>query len=182
LPTYAKIENLDNGKEVIVKINDRGPFVKDRLIDLSYAAAKKLGFHAKGIGKVKITAIDPVVWQKQEQIRMAKQNPAKAKAKPIQLAKQNPAKPKPTAKNPKQIYIQLGAFSNKANAQQLAKKASTLTQALNQVNINVLPSSLHNKSAYKVRVGPLKNEQEAHKLQKKLVALQTKSVPKVIYE
>lgn len=72
LPTYAKVENLDNGREVIVKINDRGPFVKDRLIDLSYAAAKKLGFHAAGTGKVRVTAIDPALWHKQKKTEGAK--------------------------------------------------------------------------------------------------------------
>lgn len=66
LPTYAKVKNLHNGKEIIVKINDRGPFVADRIIDLSYVAAKKLGLHSSGVGTVHITAIDPVMWQKEQ--------------------------------------------------------------------------------------------------------------------
>jgi rare lipoprotein A len=239
LPTYAKIENLHNGKEVIVKINDRGPFVKDRLIDLSYAAAKKLGIHASGTGKVRITAIDPVAWHKQqkEHTRLAhagkkKVNKAKSTTKATQVALADkpldptkkplaqtttkaskttqvakavtkaPAKttkatqvakaasPTPAktsiatqvAKTDKQIYIQLGAFSKKANAQQLADKASTLTQALSNVDAHVLSSKLANKDSYKVRVGPLKSEQEAQNLQKKLIALNGKTQPKVVYE
>jgi rare lipoprotein A len=59
LPTYAKVTNLKNGKSVIVKINDRGPFHGDRLIDLSYAAASKLGILANGTADVEIHAIDP---------------------------------------------------------------------------------------------------------------------------
>lgn len=59
LPTYAKVTNLKNGKSVIVKINDRGPFHEDRLIDLSYAAAAKLGILATGTSQVEIHAIDP---------------------------------------------------------------------------------------------------------------------------
>lgn len=59
LPTYAKVTNLNNGKTVIVKINDRGPFHEDRLIDLSYAAAAKLGVLATGTARVEIQAIDP---------------------------------------------------------------------------------------------------------------------------
>lgn len=59
LPTYAKVTNLDNGKSVIVKINDRGPFHEDRIIDLSYAAASKLGVLATGTANVEIHAIDP---------------------------------------------------------------------------------------------------------------------------
>lgn len=59
LPTYAQVTNLENGKSVTVKINDRGPFKKGRIIDLSYAAAKKLEMTKKGTARVRVTAIDP---------------------------------------------------------------------------------------------------------------------------
>lgn len=58
LPTYIKVKNLQNNKEVVVKVNDRGPFVGDRVLDLSYAAAKKLGFVGRGTTKVDIVALD----------------------------------------------------------------------------------------------------------------------------
>ncbi|MGB0866013.1 MAG: septal ring lytic transglycosylase RlpA family protein [Granulosicoccaceae bacterium] len=57
LPTYLEVTNLDNGKVAIVKVNDRGPFVDDRLIDLSYAAAVKLGMTEKGTAPVEVRAI-----------------------------------------------------------------------------------------------------------------------------
>jgi len=57
LGTYVKVTNLSNGKSVIVKINDRGPYVKGRIIDLSYMAAKKIGMVKKGVQKVKIEVI-----------------------------------------------------------------------------------------------------------------------------
>ncbi len=57
LGTYVKVTNLNNGKSVIVKINDRGPFVKGRIIDLTYAAAKKLGMANQGIAPVRITVV-----------------------------------------------------------------------------------------------------------------------------
>lgn len=57
LPSFVKVKNLENGKEVIVKVNDRGPFRKNRILDLSYAAAKKLGYAAKGTAKVEVTSI-----------------------------------------------------------------------------------------------------------------------------
>lgn len=227
LPTYAKVTNVKNGKEVIVKINDRGPFVKGRLIDLSYAAAKKLGIHATGTGKVKICAIDPVAWNKEQKSSLAmannpssknakvsvkKSQPAtattlakksngkpaqvaqKAKAKPIQVAQNTKAKqplPKAVAKGKtakatsatdKQLYIQLGSFSKKLNAQQLADRAGILTQALNNVDVHVLPNKVSNKEIYKVRVGPMKNKQQAQKLQKELLALENTSAAKLIYE
>jgi rare lipoprotein A len=59
LPTYAEVVNLDNGKRVIVKINDRGPFKDDRLIDLSYGAALRLGMVNTGTARVEVRAIDP---------------------------------------------------------------------------------------------------------------------------
>jgi rare lipoprotein A len=59
LPTYVQVTNLVNGRQIIVKVNDRGPFEANRLIDLSYVAAKKLGMLGHGTAKVDITAIDP---------------------------------------------------------------------------------------------------------------------------
>jgi len=59
LPSYARVTNLENGKSVIVRINDRGPFHENRIIDLSFAAAVKIGVWPKGTGLVEVRAIDP---------------------------------------------------------------------------------------------------------------------------
>jgi len=59
LPTYAEVRNLDNGKRVVVKINDRGPFKDDRIIDMSYGAALRLGMTETGTARVEVRAIDP---------------------------------------------------------------------------------------------------------------------------
>ena len=59
LPSYARVTNLDNGKSVVVKINDRGPFHSSRIIDLSYAAAVKLGYREKGVARVEVRALHP---------------------------------------------------------------------------------------------------------------------------
>jgi len=59
LPTYVKVTNLENGKSVVVRVTDRGPFHKDRLIDLSYVAAAKLGILGRGTGHVEVESIDP---------------------------------------------------------------------------------------------------------------------------
>ena len=58
LSTHVKVTNLKNGRNVIVKINDRGPYVSDRLIDLSYAAAKKIGMLGRGTAYVEVKAVD----------------------------------------------------------------------------------------------------------------------------
>ncbi len=57
LPSYVRVTNLDNNKQAIVRVNDRGPFHDDRIIDLSYAAAVKLGYHNKGTARVKLEVI-----------------------------------------------------------------------------------------------------------------------------
>ncbi|EXF42919.1 RlpA family lipoprotein [Pseudomonas sp. BAY1663] len=62
LPSYVKVTNLDNGKSVTLRVNDRGPFYSDRIIDLSFAAAKKLGYAESGTARVKVEGIDPQAW------------------------------------------------------------------------------------------------------------------------
>lgn len=59
LPSYARVTNLDNGKSVVVRVNDRGPFHSNRIIDLSYAAAVKLGYREKGTARVQVQALTP---------------------------------------------------------------------------------------------------------------------------
>jgi len=57
LPSYVKVTNLENGKSIIVRVNDRGPFVAGRIIDLSAGAAKRLGYYNKGTAKVLVETI-----------------------------------------------------------------------------------------------------------------------------
>jgi rare lipoprotein A len=59
IPTYVRVHNLENGRSIVVRVNDRGPFHEGRIIDLSYAAAKKLGFHLAGTTKVRIEVVEP---------------------------------------------------------------------------------------------------------------------------
>ncbi|BFN25668.1 hypothetical protein PsSCT_04300 [Pseudomonas sp. SCT] len=93
LPTYVKVTNLDNGRTVTLRVNDRGPFYSDRIIDLSFAAAKKLGFAESGTARVKVEGIDPEQWWAQQgrpvpsmmaQPQMAAAKPASSIAQPIE--------------------------------------------------------------------------------------------------
>ena len=92
LPTYAEVTNLDNGRKMIVKINDRGPFHEDRIIDLSYAAAIKLGVDQTGTARIDVRAID---------VKRSKRSAAK-------LADGT--------------FLQVGAFSKRKTADDLAGK------------------------------------------------------------
>lgn len=60
LPTYVEVENLDNGRTAVLRVNDRGPFHEGRIIDLSYAAALKLGVVGAGVARVRVRAVGPV--------------------------------------------------------------------------------------------------------------------------
>ena len=62
LPCFVRVTNLENGRSVILRVNDRGPFYSDRIIDLSFAAARKLGYAERGVARVKVEGIDPVQW------------------------------------------------------------------------------------------------------------------------
>ncbi len=59
LPTYVRVTHLANGRSVVLRVNDRGPFVEDRIIDLSYTAATKLGMAEQGTARVEVVALDP---------------------------------------------------------------------------------------------------------------------------
>jgi len=77
IPSYARVTNLDNGRSVVVRINDRGPFLHGRVIDLSYTAAYKLGYIEKGSTQVEVTAIVPG-----EEVQMADGQPVRPLRQP----------------------------------------------------------------------------------------------------
>ena len=99
LPSYARVTNLDNGKSVVVRVNDRGPFHSSRIIDLSYAAAVKLGYREKGVARVEVRALTA---GEDDAVLAATPTPADATAMdrlvdklPQALAAAGPAQPAP---------------------------------------------------------------------------------------
>ena len=82
LPCFVRVTNLDNGRSVVVRVNDRGPFHSDRVIDLSYAAAVKLGYANIGTARVSVEGIDPVRWQAEHGKHLSPKTQI-AKAKPV---------------------------------------------------------------------------------------------------
>lgn len=150
IPCYAKVTNVQTGKTAIVKINDRGPFKSERVMDLSYAAAHKLGVYQNGTSKVKIEVIDPKEWDHNLYLAQSKQN------KPINLAKKEPK-----ASETPGVYLQLAAFNQKRNAHAFADKVQGLIQD-HPVEIKLADSQA--QSTYRVRVGPFTQKQEAHQV------------------
>jgi len=186
LPSYVRVTNLENGKVVILRVNDRGPFYSDRIIDLSFAAAKKLGYAEKGTARVKVEGIDPHEWWAQQgrpvPLVLANNQPAKAAvAQPVAQPVPQPVEhysPPPTqhaaAVVPVQIdakkndslgasglYLQVGAFANPDAAELLKSKLSQTS------SVPVFISSVvrDQQILHRVRMGPISNQGEAEQLQ-----------------
>ena len=132
LPSYARVTNLANGKSVIVRVNDRGPFHENRIIDLSYAAAVRIGIWPKGTGLVEVQGIDPSA-------------PSRPQREPP------PPAPVTSPGGSPGIYLQVGAFSDPANAERVAVR---LRQA-NFAPVQVEQVQIDGRTIRRVRVGPL---------------------------
>lgn len=123
IPSYARVTNTENGRSIVVRINDRGPFHGDRLIDLSYAGAMKLGYADKGTANVLIEAIDTSPKPKM----IEPTNGASAIAAPaITTPKPQPQITKAETADTGH-YLQIGAFTDMATAEQLKNKIRGLT-------------------------------------------------------
>lgn len=156
LPSYARVTNLANGKSVIVRINDRGPFHANRLIDLSYAAAVKIGVWPRGTGMVEVRAIDPT----QPEAPAAPVASAPAREPPS-------AAPVPVGGSAPVIYLQVGAFSDGANADRLAQR---LREA-HVGPVQVTETSSAGRTIRRVRVGPLATAAQADSLAGRIEAM-----------
>ena len=182
LPSYVRVTNLDNGKTVVLRVNDRGPFYSDRIIDLSFAAAKKLGYAENGTARVKVEGIDPERWwaERGRPAPMVLAQPQKV-AKPSAAALAQPVEqytPPPTqhagatvpmevetgdkrAASGTGVYLQVGAFANPDAAQLLRDKLSSLTEAPVFVS-----SVVHQEQIlHRVRLGPIESPDEATQLE-----------------
>jgi rare lipoprotein A len=185
LPSYVRVTNLDNGKTVILRVNDRGPFYSDRIIDLSFAAAKKLGYAESGTARVKVEGIDPQQWWAQQgrsvPMVLAQPKPLTVQPAPALQAAVEQYTPPPAqhaaAVLPLQIdakknasapasglYLQVGAFANPDAAELLKAKLNGTTGA------PVFISSVvrNQQILHRVRLGPISTQDEALRLQDSL--------------
>lgn len=138
LPCYVRVTNLENGRSLIVRVNDRGPFIGDRLIDLSYAAAAKLGILARGTGRVEVRALDPA-----------------APEKPVEVADSAQE-----ASSEANLYIQAGAFQSRDNAERL--RAQLRDKVADEIQI--IKTYFNDTLLYRVRIGPMVSTEAAGRL------------------
>jgi rare lipoprotein A len=213
IPSYVRVTNLENGKQIVVRVNDRGPFDNNRIIDLSYVAAKKLGFAGQGLAKVRVTAIDPDNFDRNQYqktpapvyaerkvgpkpVVISENVTSKTKIKPTIISEDSPQKPalvaslgvtatasktalttkdvatttkhnsaSTTANNTK-LYLQVGAFSNFASAQQLSQRIASLINLQTQINQSMNDDK--KATVYRVQIGPLDNSKESSRVKKLL--------------
>lgn len=152
LPTYVRVTNLENQRSVIVRVNDRGPFHGDRIIDLSYAAAIKLGYANKGTAKVVVEALDPD--QFHAEAAAAKNNlpaPVAVTTTEPQTSNQLAAVDQPS------LYLQAGAFSKIESAERLRNQLQVILNA----GIEIREEQKGTQRLHRVYVGPFQSERNA---------------------
>jgi rare lipoprotein A len=159
LPSYVQVTNLENGRTAVVRVNDRGPFHGGRVIDLSYAAAKKLGVVSAGTAKVEVRSIDP-----RDHGGLVASRPAA----PLHHHEDDHAAFRDAGlTDADRLYLQVGAFDELANAEQFRHRL--LAHVASPVDIR--PGAEAEFAPYKVRVGPLSSRAEAEAVSRQLTTL-----------
>ncbi|MEI7429397.1 MAG: septal ring lytic transglycosylase RlpA family protein [Betaproteobacteria bacterium] len=168
IPSYVRVTHVASGKSVVVRVTDRGPFHADRIIDLSYAAAYRLGYINNGSSLVEVEAILPddstpmTYAQIKPAAASAERDEIESLAAKLALTEQAVSTPPPS---PVQtgIFLQLGAFSNADNAASLRSHLSRELDWLNE-GIQVNASG----GMHRVHLGPYPNRNEAEKVAEKI--------------
>lgn len=145
LPTYVRVRNLKNNRSIVVRVNDRGPFIDNRLIDLSYSAALKLDLVSAGTGLVEVTAIDV-------------DDPSPQRATPIDAV---------SAAKDVELFIQVGAFGDQENARRRLRmlRNNGFTQSF------VFTDKQSQTTLYRIRIGPIAGVAEFDRIIDKLSAV-----------
>jgi len=166
LPSYARVRNPANGREIIVRVNDRGPFHKGRVIDLSYAAAMKLGVH-NGLAPVEVERITHEQIRNGTWRRDGKRETAPEAAPPLVEVAASTSPPAPTpepdpapvaAATPaaRGFWVQIGAFRQRNGAEEFHKRVSEDLQWLSP-----LLAIFSEPQLYRLQAGPYPTREEA---------------------
>ena len=162
MPSRVRVTNLENGRTVDLTVNDRGPFAKGRIIDVSRRGAELLGFRNRGTARVRVQLI--------KGIRQPEALPAAAQSVAIQPVATQPVVKQPLAiqtqqiSSAKRIFVQAGAFSNIYNAQAISDRLANLGIT------SVTSISAGGQPLYRVRLGPIVSLEEAGRLLGRVMA------------
>ena len=156
LPTHVSVRNLATGREIVVRVNDRGPFHGDRILDLSYAAATKLGIARRGTGLVEVRALEPGT-------------PARSAGggRRLELARSGPIR----------LFVQAGAFQAAANATRLRTRLA----AVSKLPVRVRRAISNGRVMYRVWLGPVSSVEEADQVSNVLGVLGIED-PRIVVE
>lgn len=196
LPSIVKVTNLRNNKSLVLRVNDRGPFVNNRIIDVSKKAAEILGFQNQGTTNVLVEIMpreslalknslingrSPITKYSGDDINNP--NPFVLKHDPVEEYNLVNIDPEPATfdkgefdsesdldfKDAKLHYIQLGAFKNRVNAIKLKESLIIENNALSSLNIGIYPVDVDNSVLYRVRIGPYKKSMDALKIYNQVI-------------
>ncbi len=208
LPTYVRVTNLENGRSVVVKVNDRGPFKKGRIIDLSYVAAAKLGITDNGTATVEIHVLDtgvPTAAESSGDSEVVTSGIAAPAPLPVEKlpapatpvpagagsglsaaeaelpapgeANTQAPQPAPTPAGPETTaagaddshgyFIQVGAFSNRQNAERAKQKLVEVQQH----PVTISPFQGRYQMLQRVQIGPFESKEQAARLKDTLIEL-----------
>ncbi len=147
LPSYVRVTNLENGRAINLRVNDRGPFAKGRIIDVSRRAAQLLGFAAKGTARVRVQIIRPDGTLGD-----------RSKAPPPQIASAETSVHLP-------VYVQVGAFASRENARAVKRRVAELGRVV------IVPVSTPGRTLYRVRIGPYQDLEKARRVLERAIRI-----------
>ena len=157
IPAYARVTNLANQRVIVVRINDRGPFHASRIIDLSYAAALKLGFADHGTAEVEIEVITPT----STRVEAPMPNVSPVVAARLSIPEVRAAEERSIDHLPSGgVFLQIGAFAQRTSADRLQRAISAMTSLPIEI--------IQHRELFKVKMGPIKNSTRLKMLQKKI--------------
>jgi rare lipoprotein A len=158
LPAYVRVTNLQNGRSIVVRVNDRGPFVGNRIIDLSYTAASKLDMLRNGTAMVEVRSLEPVYNNTAAAPPTATPPTATPlSATPLTTTAETPPPGSPASTDvttvpvPRALFIQAGAFSDPHNAERLVEKL----RGGGYGKVFVRDNEIAGRRMYRVRIGPV---------------------------
>ena len=159
IPAYVEVTNLDNGRKAVVRVNDRGPFHDGRIIDLSYAAAKKLGVSATGTARVSIRVVN----SSNDSVASHHKSADSIDASYVH--------------DGGRVYVQIAAFSTEQGAMKMIKDL----REKNFSSVRVHVESNQGKTIYRVRIGPVPTTYVAQKLVTQLKEIKHDDVQIITY-
>jgi rare lipoprotein A len=176
IPSYVRVTNLDNRKSVVVRINDRGPFHEGRIIDLSYAAAQRLGITQVGTGNVEVEIVVPE-GDPRPPLKTRKAGLASKEAGILPKTEVNTTATTPSQSQlPEGTYLQIAAFGQEASAKKFAANVSGSLSSPIIISVTAAPNKL-----YRVRVGPFMDAQSMQVAREQLQKIDISQVH-VVYQ